>query len=197
MITNEQRALLLAELASQGVAKTRKSVSAIAGIQVLKDNSVYLNEIEKTITPSPINGYASLVNFTPTSDQPIHRWFRYREGYSTGLVKEFIKDLPRGSIILDPFCGAGTTLLAAREAGLPSIGLDVNPISTLVSRVKTTSFDNKNMSKLESELALLNKVDFTYEVDPKPQFKIIDKVFDQDILTALLIFPESNKKNWR
>jgi site-specific DNA-methyltransferase (cytosine-N4-specific) len=39
--------------------------------------------------------------------------------------------------ILDPFCGSGTTLAEARRRGLPSTGIDINPIACLISRVRT------------------------------------------------------------
>jgi site-specific DNA-methyltransferase (adenine-specific) len=29
-------------------------------------------------------------------------------------------------VVLDPFCGAGTTLVAARELGIPSVGIEIN-----------------------------------------------------------------------
>jgi site-specific DNA-methyltransferase (adenine-specific) len=29
--------------------------------------------------------------------------------------------------VLDPFCGTGATLLAARQLGLDTIGIDINP----------------------------------------------------------------------
>jgi site-specific DNA-methyltransferase (adenine-specific) len=34
--------------------------------------------------------------------------------------------LPEGAVILDPFCGTGTVMLAARELGLSGIGIDVD-----------------------------------------------------------------------
>ncbi|TAJ34876.1 MAG: site-specific DNA-methyltransferase [Nitrospirae bacterium] len=33
---------------------------------------------------------------------------------------------PRGGVVLDPFCGTGTTLLAARDLGRQSIGIDIS-----------------------------------------------------------------------
>ena len=46
---------------------------------------------------------------------------------------------PRGPV-LDPFCGSGTTLVEAIRRGLPAVGVDINPIACLMSRVKTTSW---------------------------------------------------------
>lgn len=60
---------------------------------------------------------------------------------------KFIGDIPRTFIetlpippdtaVLDPFCGSGTTLMEAQRAGLHSIGIDLNPIACLITRVKT------------------------------------------------------------
>ncbi len=49
-----------------------------------------------------------------------------------------ILNVPRGTIVLDPFAGSGTTLLEARLAGLNFAGVDLNPIAVLISRVKTS-----------------------------------------------------------
>ena len=37
-------------------------------------------------------------------------------------------DSYRRGVVLDPFVGTGTTLRAARDAGLDGIGIDLNPI---------------------------------------------------------------------
>jgi len=42
--------------------------------------------------------------------------------------------------IVDPFVGAGTTVLAARERGVPAVGYDISPLAAFVSRVKTTAY---------------------------------------------------------
>ena len=33
---------------------------------------------------------------------------------------------PKGGLMLDPFCGTGTTLLAARNLGRKSVGIDIS-----------------------------------------------------------------------
>lgn len=166
---------------------SRKSVASMAALDLREENKCLLKEIEGKTPTSPINGYESLVNFAPTSSQPIHRWFWYREGYSQELVAEFIKPLPKGAVVMDPFCGAGTTLLAARELGYPSIGIDVNPISTLVSKVKTTTLTNEDIAAIKAGLNEIQRSNIGDSKDPIPELKIIDKVYDSGILDSLLI----------
>ena len=58
----------------------------------------------------------------------------------------FIPEIPRAAIatlrpqgvVLDPFCGSGATLHEALRAGLRAIGVDLNPVACMISRVKTT-----------------------------------------------------------
>ena len=45
--------------------------------------------------------------------------------------------LPENTVVFDPFVGSGTTLLEAQRHGVPSVGVDLNPIACLIARVKT------------------------------------------------------------
>lgn len=49
-----------------------------------------------------------------------------------------ILPVPRGTAVLDPFCGSGTTLVECQRRGLPAVGIDLNPIACLISQVKTS-----------------------------------------------------------
>ena len=49
--------------------------------------------------------------------------------------------VPNGGRVLDPMCGSGTVARAAVESGLQCIGVDIDPLSVLMSRVWTTRLE--------------------------------------------------------
>ena len=60
--------------------------------------------------------------------------------YYTMFPLEFplqvLKRAARDEAVLDPFCGRGTTLYAARLLGLPACGVDANPVAAALARAK-------------------------------------------------------------
>lgn len=56
--------------------------------------------------------------------------------YPLRLLKKHKDETP---IVLDPFCGRGTTMYAARRLGLSSYGLDTSPIATAIAKAKLAS----------------------------------------------------------
>jgi len=53
-------------------------------------------------------------------------------------------------IVLDPFCGSGTTLVEAQRLDRDAIGVDLNPVACLMSRVKCMT---KEADQIEEELS--------------------------------------------
>ncbi|MDB5117695.1 MAG: methyltransferase [Mucilaginibacter sp.] len=79
-------------------------------------------------------------NFKGASSNPLHAIHPYPAKFIPNIPRALIENLPipAGSLILDPFCGSGVTLTEAQNAGIDSMGVDLNPIACLLSRVKTS-----------------------------------------------------------
>lgn len=116
--------------------------------------------------------------------------------YTHGFHKypgKFIPNLPKWAIekylyddaiklIMDPFCGSGTTLVEGLLSGHNVIGIDVDPLSTLISKVKTTVIDKVELEKISSWL-----LDNLENVKPnfKPDCETISHWFTDDAIDKL------------
>ncbi len=90
--------------------------------------------------------YGKLATFSPNRKYPIYRWFHYKEAFARDLVVELLENW-KPKRVLDPFCGVGTTCLAAKELGIDSVGIDVLPLALFVSKVKTRDYDVDEVKK--------------------------------------------------
>lgn len=69
---------------------------------------------------------------------PIHRWYRYSAGFSAQWVESVIAEARQSGAVavLDPFAGAGTTLIAAENLGVPCRGVEAHPFVARIARAK-------------------------------------------------------------
>lgn len=83
----------------------------------------------------------------PARDRAVHRWYLFPHSFTGELVHALIDDweLDEEDAILDPFAGAGTTLLAAKERSMPASGYDLSPLAVLVSNTKIAAFSRKRL----------------------------------------------------
>jgi len=87
----------------------------------------------------------------------IHAIHPYPAKFPASLPREIIREYAKKNyIILDPFCGSGTTLVEASIFGCNSIGVDVNGLSCLLSKVKTTKYGKKDFECIQSFKKKLN-----------------------------------------
>lgn len=130
----------------------------------------------------------------------VHRLHPYKGKFIPQLAEYFLdshtdefKDnacFASGDIILDPFCGSGTTLVQANELSMHAIGVDVSLFNTMISNLKlctipldklstaTMLVDNCIASNIEGQKARIFEEDLLIELKrfntkffPSPEFR--------------------------
>lgn len=72
-------------------------------------------------------------------DRPVHEWYRFVLSFPPHLVRHYVEKfgLAKGQLVLDPFCGTGTTLVEAKKLGIKSVGVEANAMAQFAASVKT------------------------------------------------------------
>ena len=62
-------------------------------------------------------------------EEPVHRWFRLTPSFGPHLVRDVMTEfgIKQDSTVLDPFSGAGTTLIECQLRGIQSFGFEIHP----------------------------------------------------------------------
>lgn len=69
---------------------------------------------------------------------PFHTYpARMHPGTARALVELTTAGARGGALLVDPFCGSGTTLVEARAAGVRALGCDLSPLAVMIARAKT------------------------------------------------------------
>jgi hypothetical protein len=63
----------------------------------------------------------------------------YYTMFPLDFPKRVLGKSKRGQVVVDPFCGRGTTLYAARQKSLVGYGIDTSPVAIAISRAKLHS----------------------------------------------------------
>jgi len=73
-------------------------------------------------------------------DEPVHRWFRLTPSFGPELVREVLDELSvsNDQVVLDPFAGAGTTLIECQLHAIKSYGFEIHPFLSWVAQTSLT-----------------------------------------------------------
>jgi hypothetical protein len=89
----------------------------------------------------PIRPYgipSSPSEYFADQSQPVDRWCQIGFSANSATVRRIICDVNGGvpAVIVDPYCGYGSTAVAARRLSVPFLGIDVDPLMTAVTSLK-------------------------------------------------------------
>jgi site-specific DNA-methyltransferase (cytosine-N4-specific) len=121
-----------------------------------------------------------------------HGFFRYYGKMPAYIPRLLIQRYsePR-DLVIDNMCGSGTTLVEAVLFDRDAIGIDINPLSCLISRVKCTPINDSELLKV---LSGINESQYNEDldlVDYIPPMKNLDHWFTSDV-TKQLAFLRKN-----
>jgi len=137
--------------------------------------------------------YDASSTFVDNMGLPIHRWYRFPAGFSARWVSNLIEERKTerdGTVLLDPFAGVGTSVLAGEEAGVCAYGLEAQPFIARIARAKLLW--NTDINSF-SEFAYAVLQDAKSEVGDIPQYpRLIYKCYPDAVLRGL----HSLKRAW-
>lgn len=90
------------------------------------------------VAPAPARRRSSDPNKLRPRDRPVHDWYRFVLSFPPHLVREYVARFAVGpsNMVLDPFCGTGTTLVESKKLSIPSVGIEASPMAHFASAVK-------------------------------------------------------------
>ena len=120
---------------------------------------------------------ASYWNFGDRTEDPIHRIHSYPAKFPAFITTKALRYAEEQGVnvkvVADVFCGCGTTAVEAKRNGKKFWGCDINPVATLIARVKTRHYRDAVLGRYFD--AIKDEVSRT-ESAPVDQAQISDRM---------------------
>lgn len=102
---------------------------------VQADRELHENYLDSLVVNPDLD--RKLVSFQGNKHENESRWCKYKEGFSSTLVQYIFDNTEmRSGRVIDPFAGSGTTLFAACDRGINSVGVELLPSSAEIIEVR-------------------------------------------------------------
>lgn len=125
-----------------------------------------------------------------------HGFFKYPCKFIPHIPRWAIKKYTKeGAVVLDPFCGSGTTLLEAVILNRVATGIDFDPLSRLISKAKTHKYTRNDTGNIENvkNILLGEKIELSKEF--VPYFSNISHWFPPNSIKELSFIKSVISKN--
>lgn len=121
---------------------------------------------------------------------PIESLHPYPAKFIGELPRSLIRTFNNGLPVLDPFAGSGTTLMEAQRLGLEAVGIDLNPIACLITKVKTSATPENLLKHAEDIVTSAQGRSSDLELD----IPNIDHWFKKDIQESIVVLLDEIQK---
>ncbi|MBR1984524.1 MAG: hypothetical protein IKA31_02175 [Clostridia bacterium] len=97
-----------------------------------------------------------LLNVKEEERLGMHSFHRYYGKLIPAIPRAFIREFTKvGDLVFDPFSGSGTTALESRFLDRNFIGVEINPLSVLISKIKTNNYSVEMLKRIQDKLLQL------------------------------------------
>jgi hypothetical protein len=126
------------------------------------------------------------LTFKANRERGRHGWLRLTPAYSVQLVEELVADCTKEDVILDPFCGTGTTALTCGQQGIRCDTVDINPFLVWLAEAKCALYAGEEREAANGVLAeALAGLDVRNAGCWVPAIKDIEKWWSAEVLGCL------------
>ncbi len=134
-----------------GIGKNVSLMVSVADLErYYQSRSGHSEDVYRRRLGDDLNWHLSFEQYKESeTTKHVHRLHPYKGKFIPQLVEYFIDShtdefkreacFSPGDIILDPFCGSGTTLVQANESGIHAIGIDVSLFNSMISNLKLSN----------------------------------------------------------
>jgi SAM-dependent methyltransferase len=133
-------------------------------------------------------GREDRLTFRANAGATRYGWLRLTPAYSVHLVAGLLdRHASDGTLVLDPYCGTGTTALVCAERGIACRTTDINPFLIWLTRAKTARYEPGDIAAFATAAARVGAAIRTHDAGPEwlPALHRIDKWWDEPTLRAL------------
>lgn len=123
----------------------------------------------------------NVVSFQANKKEPFFSWFKYREGFSSKLVRYLLEDsgLTSGTLF-DPFAGSGATLFVGARLSFDAIGIELLPVGVLAMKVRLGPKPNGYIDRMRDSPWMR-----CADLNPYPHIRITLGAFPADTEDAI------------
>lgn len=127
--------------------------------------------------PELVNLNVRLPTNTLSHQSRVQRWANFIAGYSIEFVEECLSDRDNESdLVIDPFLGTGTTLVAGRNLGFRGVGYDQHVLFHMLSKAKLTNYTLDDLKFIKHAM-LTEKRELSWSNNA---IKFITKMFSKE-----------------